>query len=69
MREVLILICCAVASGAAPGSIRDIDWRNFSYPLLETDGVPGELHWMEARAKPRVSLINGRYVLPDNWGR
>jgi hypothetical protein len=42
MRELLILICCAVVSGAAPQSIRDVDWKNFSYPLLETDGVPGD---------------------------
>jgi len=68
MREVLILFCCAVASGAAPGSIRDIDWKNYSYSRLETDGVPGELRWMELRAKPSVSLINGRYVMPDNCG-
>lgn|SRR5579871_402202 len=68
MREVLILICCAVASGAAAGSIRDIDWKNVSYPLLETDGVPGDLRWMELRAKPSVSLTNGRYVMPDNCG-
>lgn len=68
MREVLILICCALGSGAARESIRDIDWKDFSYPLLETDGVPGDLRWMEPRAKPSVSLIDGRYVVPDNCG-
>lgn len=68
MREVLILICCAVTSGSARGSIRDIDWKNFSYPLLETNRVPGDLRWMEPRAKPSVSLIDGRYVEPDRCG-
>ena len=68
MRELLILICCAVVSGAAPQSIRDIDWKNFSYPLLETAGVPGNIHWMSLDAKETVSLVNGRYVVPDDCG-
>jgi hypothetical protein len=40
MRGLLILICCAVVSGAAPQSIRDIDWKNFSYPLLIYEDLP-----------------------------
>lgn len=66
MRELLILICCAVVSGAAPQSIRDVNWKNFSYPLLETDAVPGEVRWMAPGAKGSVSLINGRYLVPDS---
>jgi uncharacterized protein YecT (DUF1311 family) len=66
MRELLILICCAVVSGAAPQSIRDVDWKNFSYPLLEADGVPGEIRWMAPDAKELASLTNGRYVVPDD---
>lgn len=66
MRELLILICWAVASGAAPRSIRDTDWKNFSYPLWETDGVPGEIHWMAPGAKEDALLINGRYIVPDD---
>ena len=65
MRELLILICCAVVSGAAPQSIRKVDWKNFSYPLQETDGVPGEVRWMPPGTKEFASLMNGRYV-PDN---
>jgi uncharacterized protein YecT (DUF1311 family) len=66
MRELLILICCVVVCGAAPQSIRDVDWKNFSYPLLETDSVPGEVRWMAPGTKELASLINGRYVAPDN---
>lgn len=66
MRELLILICCAVASGAAPQSIRDVDWKNFSYPLLETDAVPGEVRWMAPGTTKTASLVKGRYVVPDN---
>src|SRR5258708_5631972 len=68
MRELLILICCAVISGATAQSIRDVDWKNFSYPLLETHGVPGEVRWMALTAKEPASLINGRYVVPDCSG-
>ena len=64
MRELLILTFCAVVSGAAPQSVRDVDWKNFSYPLLETDGVPGEVRWMAPGTKESVSLINGKYVVP-----
>jgi uncharacterized protein YecT (DUF1311 family) len=66
MRELLILICGAVVSGAAPPSIRDVDWKNFSYPLPEFDGVPGEVRWMPLGTKESASLINGRYVVPDD---
>ena len=68
MRELLILICCAFVSGAAPQSIRDFDWKNFSYPLWETEGVPGEVHWMTPGAQQTASLVNGRYVVPDDCG-
>lgn len=66
MRLLLILVCCVVMSAAAPRSIRDVDWRNFSYPLIETGGVPGEVHWMAPATEESVSLINGRYVVPDD---
>lgn len=66
MRELLILICCAVVSGAAPRSIRDVDWKNFSYPLPATDGVGPEVRWMEPRTEESALLVNGRYVVPDD---
>jgi hypothetical protein len=34
--------------------------------MLEADGVPGEVRWMVPDAKELASLINGRYVVPDN---
>jgi hypothetical protein len=69
MRELLILICCAGLSGAAPRSVRDIDWKNFSYPLAEDDGVPGDIRWMRPGAKKSGSLIDGRYVVLDDLCR
>jgi uncharacterized protein YecT (DUF1311 family) len=66
MRELLILICCAVLSRAAPQSVRDIDWKNFSYPLSETGAVPGEVRWMASNGHESARLTNGSYVVPDD---
>lgn len=66
MRELLMLTFCAAVSGAAPQSIRDVDWKNFSYPLLETDGVPGDVRWMALGAKESVLLANGRHVVRED---
>ena len=65
MRQVLIFICWAVASEAAPQSIQNIDWKNLSYPLLETDRVPGDIRWMALGTKETVELAKGGYVLRD----
>ena len=66
MRELLILICCAGLSGAAPRSIRDVDWKNFSYPVLEDDDVPEDIVWMGPGAKRSAALIDGRYIVRDD---
>jgi uncharacterized protein YecT (DUF1311 family) len=66
MRRVLILICCAIVPGVAQQSIRNVDWRNFSYPLPMAEGVPGEVHWMPHSGKTETaSLINGKYAVSD----
>ncbi len=65
MRTLLMVICCAAVSGMARQSIRDVDWRNFSYPL-EVGGVPAEVHWLSAvRRTDAATLIDGKYVVPD----
>jgi uncharacterized protein YecT (DUF1311 family) len=66
MRRLLILICCVIVPGVAQQSIRNFDWRNFSYPLPMAEGVPGEVHWMSPSDTTETTpLINGKYVLPD----
>jgi uncharacterized protein YecT (DUF1311 family) len=62
--QICALLIVASASFAAPQSVREVDWKNFSYPLLETDGVPGEVRWIPPSQKGLISLINGRYVEP-----
>jgi hypothetical protein len=68
MRSLLILCCCAVISTAQrPQSIREVDWRNFSYPLLETNRVPDSLRWMPLDMKASVRLMNGSYIIRDDF--
>lgn len=62
--QICVLLLIASDGFAAPQSVREVDWKNFSYPLMETDGVPGEVRWLPPRAKGLISLINGRYVVP-----
>jgi uncharacterized protein YecT (DUF1311 family) len=66
----VILTALLVVSGCLYGqkaqSIRDVDWKNFSYPLVETDSVPGKVRWMALGTKASASLVNGRFVVPDN---
>lgn len=67
MLALLILVFCAIVSGA-PRSIRDVDWKNFSYPLIEMDDVPEDIRWMPLDSNEHVSLNNGRYVVSDECG-
>ncbi len=66
MRRLLILlVCCAAVCGVAQQSIRDVDWKNFSYPLVEGRGVPTKLKWMPIVGRMEtVSLIKGLGLLP-----
>lgn len=63
---VCCICCCAVVSAVGQKSIRDIDWKNFSYPLAEIDSVPGDVLWMPLRvASETATLSKGEYALPD----
>jgi uncharacterized protein YecT (DUF1311 family) len=62
--QICALLIVESASFAAPQSIREVDWKNFSYPLLETDDVPEEVRWIPPSAEELISLIDGRYVAP-----
>lgn len=66
MRTLLIFLCCMVVSGMAQQSIRNVDWKNSSYPMAEVEDVPGDVEWMSPRATAEsASLAKGDYVLPD----
>lgn len=65
MCKVLIFIFCSVCVSAQQ-SVRNVDWMNFSYPLPQHEGVPGEVHWMSSvDATKTANLVKGKYVVPD----
>lgn len=62
MHKVLVFICCVVISGAAQQSIRDVNWKNLSYPM-RVEGVPAEVRWMLPSDKEETAtLIDGEYT-------
>lgn len=61
---ICALLIIASSSIAAPRSVREVDWKNFSYPLLDTYSAPEAVRWISPSTKGLISLINGRYVVP-----
>ncbi len=58
------MLICAAVSGTAQQSVRNVDWRNFPYPV-KVQGVPAEVQWMSAvRRTETATLRNGKYVVP-----
>jgi hypothetical protein len=47
---------------AAPRSIRDVDFKNTSYPFIESDSVPDSVRWMPINRQRSISLKSGRHV-------
>jgi len=61
----LLLAVFGFGSGSwgASGSIRDVDFKNFTYPFYADDafGVPGNLTWNPTGQTRFITLHNGRY--------
>lgn len=47
---------------AVPRSIRDVDFKNASYPFIESDSVPDAVRWMPITGQRSINLNNGRHV-------
>ncbi len=43
--------------------VRNVDFRNFTFPFPASDllGAPGDMEWLSANEKGRVTLVNGRH--------
>src|ERR1039457_918917 len=55
-RMVAAIAAAVLGCAAEPGSIRQVDLRNFSYPFIESADVPSVVQWMPAHAKQVVTL-------------
>jgi hypothetical protein len=62
-----ILVAVFVLAGVArAASIRDTDFKNFTYPFSKSEfvSVPSRPRWMSIAETGRVSLHEGRYAFP-----
>jgi hypothetical protein len=62
MRPLFIglLLCASVGSAAAQTNIRQVDFKNFSYPWTHSFMCPSKLVWLDMSNEQRVRLVNGR---------
>ncbi len=61
-----LLVLENFAQGA---SIRDVDFKNFIYPLpRDLDSVPGALRWMHLKNPKRLVLHDGQYKFCGDQG-
>jgi len=60
----LLFACFALLAQAA--SIRDVDFKNFTYPFIKSDliSVPGDLRWMKGDAGYSIPLRNAEFRPP-----
>jgi hypothetical protein len=59
-------IALFLAALGASGAIQDVDFRNFSYPFVESQfvSVPSRLHWLPLPTVDRVTTHNGEHTFP-----
>lgn len=62
----ILVAVFVLASVARAASIRDVDFKNFSYPFVKSKfiSVPSRPRWMSIAVTGRVSLHEGRYTFP-----
>jgi hypothetical protein len=62
----LLLGLLALAPVSAAASIRDVDFKNFTYPFPRKEfvGVPNQPRWMSVAGSGLVSLKVGAYTFP-----
>jgi hypothetical protein len=62
----LSLVVFALTGLVRGASIRDVDFKNFSYPFIQRKfvSVPNELRWLPLAKATYVTLHDGRYSFP-----
>jgi hypothetical protein len=63
MRSLLagLLTCVFFGFAAAQPNIRQVDFKNFTYPWSRSSGWPHQLQWLDTSEHERVQLVNGRW--------
>lgn len=62
---ICVLCIWPVRAADVKTSIRDIDFRNFTYPWKELNEWPDHMKWLTLEGSKQVKLANGRWALPQ----
>jgi len=60
---VLIYVSCGIAPAQA--NLRQIDFKNFSYPWSEYSDWPDRLEWLDTTQQSHIQLVQGRWSMPE----
>jgi hypothetical protein len=64
-----LLLCALTGFATAQTNIRQIDFKNFSYPWRHSSEWPNHLAWLDKAEKQHVQLVNGRWRANEEEGR
>jgi hypothetical protein len=65
----ILVAVFVLASVARAASIRDVDFKNFSYPLpRDLDSAPGDPRWMHLKNPSRLVLHDGQHKFCGDQG-
>jgi len=69
IRLALFVLVLNPIMGWSQASLRNIDFKNFSYPWISPNSWPDHLQWMSLRLKQHIELVNGRWDERDGGDR
>jgi hypothetical protein len=65
MSALKLVVCFTLANlpldGQRAASVRDLDFRNWTFPFVRGPGVPSQPLWLRAEGLRRLTVRNGRY--------
>jgi hypothetical protein len=61
--SIVVLLFSSLSIAVALTNIRQVDFKNFSYPWSEPTSWPHQLEWSDKVGQNRVQLVNGRWRL------
>lgn len=65
----IVLSCMMGWSQSHSAGLRDIDFKNFSYPWVHPDSWPDHLQWMSLNLKEHIHLVDGKWDERDDSDR
>lgn len=56
-----LLMCMFLGFAAAQNNIREVNFKDFSYPWSLYSGWPHQLEWLDTAERGQVQLVNGQW--------